>query len=201
MTTDTDFFNPEEHQEGQLEKAGWYTVEIINVQRVRAGTGTEGYEFKFRVLLGPATGVILTEKFWDTPAAWGRLGTFTKLFYSGAGFHRGNAGEIWSVYAGARLAAEVGFETNDDGTRGRSVIRRFSRLSDKDRPALAAISRFAPTNPPDDMLKAREPRRRRDYGGAGGSGGGGYGGGSGGGGEPQDSSYGGGGSQDDDIPF
>lgn len=201
MSMDSDFFNPEEHQEAQLEKAGWYTVEIVNVQRVKAGTGTEGYEFKFRVLLGPAAGVMLTEKFWDTPAAWPRLGTFTKTFYSGAGFHRGNAGEIWGVYAGARLAAEVGFETNDDGTRGRPVIRRFSRLSDKDRPALAAISRFAPVNPPEDMLKPREPRRRRDYGASGGSGGGGgYGGGYGGGDAP-DSTFGGGGSQDDDIPF
>jgi len=195
MTNETDFFNPTDHEEPQINSVGWYTVEIIGVQRVRANTGTEGYEFKFRVLVGPSAGAVITEKFWDTPAAWGRLGTFTKLFYSGAGFHRSNAAEIWGVYAGARLSVEVGFEANDDGTRGRVVARRFGRVPDKDKPALAAVPRFAPPLPPENMLVPRERKPRRDYGAGDG---GGYGGG-GGGGAP-DASFGGG-SQDDDIPF
>ncbi|MDO8941622.1 MAG: hypothetical protein Q7U75_00485, partial [Desulfobacterales bacterium] len=179
MTTDTDFFNPTEHQEAAIEQAGWYTVEIIALQHMKAKTGTEGWEFKLRVLIGPAAGAIITEVFWDTPTALGRLGSFTKLFYQGQGFHRSNAAEVWAVYGGARVAAEVGFETNDDGTRGRVKIRRFGKVPDKDRPALAGVSRFAPPAPPEGMLVTRLPKQKRDYGGGGG--GGGYGGGGGGG--------------------
>lgn len=196
--TDTDFFNPSEHQEAVLDKAGWYTVEIVNVQRKKAGSGTEGYEFQFRILLGKAAGATVRETFWDTPNALGRLGTFTRLFYDGPGFHRSDAKALWSVYAGARLSAEIGFDVRDDGTQGYPQIRRFGRVQDKDRPNLAAIPRFAAVDPPEGILTPKEPRQRRNYGASGGGGGGGRGGDSG---YPQnDTSYSGG-TQDDDIPF
>lgn len=150
-TNGDDFFDINKYNDPIIDQSGWYTVEIVGIQRKRARSGTEGYEFTYRVLLGPSAGAIVRDTFWDTPSALNRLARFTRLFYDGAGYSRSDAKSIWSVYAGARVALEIHVDHD-----GRTNVRRFARVSEKDRPSLVAIPRFAPLDPPDGITVPKE---------------------------------------------
>jgi hypothetical protein len=187
------YFDPSKTQEPELEQAGWYALEIVELQRRIANTLSEGFQFVFQILhpTSKANGFRIKEIFWDTPAALPRLGTFTSRFYQGPPYSLSDPEAMWRVYGGARVYAEIGFKTNDDGTRGYPEIRRFGTMPETVRTQILAFPRVAAAFPQEGMLTNQPFKAKRNGSAPAASGGM----------PPQDTAFGGNGSQDDDIPF